>query len=238
MTSPFRNFKLHWRRLVNLQEIVLDGVRVSTDPDLVPRFVRSALFKETYESHERRLVRNLLKRGDRVLEIGTGIGLVSLLCAKICGPDKVLSYEANRFLEPIIRKNYALNGLTPNLQMRAITTDGQPVSLFRNDNIVSSSVEKRDGFSEEMLVESDSLDHVIARHRPDAIIMDVEGAEIALLSNSSLQGVKHIIAEVHPHIVGDEKTAEMLDALRGKGFSVTSQAHKTVQLSVDGAWSG
>ena len=95
------------------------------------QFVRSALFKGTYEDNERRLVRGLLKPGDRVLEIGTGIGLVSLVCAKICGAGNVLSYEANPQLERIIRKNYELNGLTPNLRMRAVTTDGRSVSFFR-----------------------------------------------------------------------------------------------------------
>jgi FkbM family methyltransferase len=233
MTSPFRNVRLHWRRLRDLREITLDGVRVSTDPKLVPRSVRTALFKESYESHERRLVRDVLTPGDRVLEIGTGIGVVSLTCASICGPDRVLSYEANPLLEPIIRRNYALNGWTPMLRMRAVTTDGQPVALHRNDNIVSSSIAERAGFAEKILVASDPFDQVIAEHRPDAVIMDVEGAEIELLTASALRGVKHIIAEIHPHITGDDKVAQMLDAVRAKGFGLRSQAHKTVVLSVD-----
>ena len=165
MSNPFRNLKLHWHRLLNLKEIVLDDVRIWTDAAAVPKFVRSALFKGTYEDNERRLVRGLLKPGDRVLEIGTGIGLVSLVCAKICGAENVLSYEANPQLERIIRKNYELNGLTPNLRMRAITTDGRPVSFFRNDNIVSSSIAERTGFAEKMSVESDRFDDIIGKHR-------------------------------------------------------------------------
>lgn len=231
MTNPFRSLKLHWRRLLDQREITLDGVRISTDPAMLPRFVRSALFKETYEDYERQLVQEHLKPGDRVLEIGAGIGFISLLCAKICGPENVVSYEANPLLEPIIRANYALNGMTPSLRMRAITTDGQPIAFFRNNNIVSSSVKERQGFSERLEVQSDAFDEVIRKQRPDTIIMDVEGAEIELLSQSALEGIKRIVVEVHPHITGNDKVEGMLDALRTKGFIVQSEAHKTILLT-------
>jgi FkbM family methyltransferase len=231
MQSPFRALKLHWRRLLDLQEMTLDGIKVSTAQDTIPRFVRSALFKGTYESHERELVRQLLRRGDRVLEIGTGIGVVSLLCAKICGVENVLSYEANPVLESVIRKNYGLNELTPNLRMRAITVDGEPITFFRSDNIVSSSTKDRGRHAEKMTVESDRFDDVLTGHRPDVVIMDVEGAEIELLSSSSLTGVKHIVVEVHPHITGEDKIGAMLASLRAIGFHEKSQAHKTILLS-------
>jgi FkbM family methyltransferase len=231
MQSPFRAFKLHWRRLLNVQEMTLDGVRVSTAPDTIPRFVRSALFKETYESHERHLARQLLRPGDRVLEIGTGIGVVSLLCAKICGVDNVLSYEANPILETVIRANYGLNGLTPNLRMRAITVEGEPITFFRSDNIVSSSTKDRGRHAEKMTVESDRFDDVLATHRPDVVIMDVEGAEIELLSSASLTGVEHIVVEIHPHITGEDKIIAMLARLKEIGFHEKSQAHKTILLS-------
>lgn len=231
MTLALRALRLRWRRLVKPRQVTLDGIKIFTDPAVLPHSVRVALFKETYEDYERQLIREYLEPGDRVLEIGTGIGFVSLLCASICSPDNVLSYEANPLLEPVIRKNYALNGMQPNLRMRAITPDGRPVAFFRNDNIISSSTKEREGFSEKLEVESDAFDEVIRRHRPDVIIMDVEGAEIELLSQSSLQGVRHIIAELHPHITGEDQVAKMVESLRAKGFTVRSQAHRTVLLN-------
>lgn len=231
MQSPFRNVKLHWRRLRDVQEITLDGIRLSTAQDIVPRFVRSALFKGTYEAHERKLARQLLRPGDRVLEIGAGIGFISLLCARICGAENVLSYEANLSLEPVIRGNYALNGLRPDLRMRAITVDGRPVTFFRSDNIVSSSTTDRGNDAERMTVESDRFEDVIAEHGPDVVIMDVEGAETDLLTNSRLAGVKHIVVEIHPHITGDEPVSKMLSHLKEHQFRQESRQHKTLLLS-------
>lgn len=222
---------LHWRRLLNRQTVTLDGVKISTDAAAIPRLVRSLLFKERYEDHERALVRRLLKPGDRVLEIGTGIGLISVLCSRLVGEGNVRSHEANPLLEPIIRRNYALNGLKPDLRMRAITLDGQPISFFRNDNIVSSSTIERGAFAEKVTVESDAFDVAIAEHRPAVIIMDVEGAEVDLLAQSSLEGVQHIVVEIHPHITGDDRVAAMLEAVIAKGFAVKDQSHKTLLLS-------
>lgn len=231
MSSLSRTLKLHWRRLLNLQTVTIDGVTVSTDQTAIPRSVRSALFKEFYEDHERALVRQFLKPGGRVLEIGAGIGFVSILCARIAGEGNVRSYEANLRLEPIIRRNYALNGLKPDLRMRAITVDGEPISFFRNDNIVSSSTLERSGFAEKITVESDALEAVIAEFQPTAIIMDVEGAEVELLSKSSLAGVRDIVVEVHPHITGDDKVATMRAVVEARGFSARDRSHKTIHFS-------
>jgi FkbM family methyltransferase len=231
MADPFRMVKVHWRRLLNKQTIDFDGVTLSTDASAIPRSVRTGLFKGSYEDHERKLARRLLKPGDRVLEIGAGIGFVSLLCRKICSAGNVRSYEANPLLEPIIRRNYALNSMEPDLRMRAITLDGAPITFFRNDNIISSSTLERDGFSEKIVVQSEALSEVLAEYRPTVVIMDVEGAEVDLLAQSNLDGVRHVIVEIHPHLTGDRAIAAMRAALVSMGFSVEGEEHKTLLFS-------
>lgn len=231
MSSFSRTVLLHWRRLLNRQTVDYDGVKISTDPTKIPRSVRSALFKGRYEDHERKLVKSMLKPGDRVLEIGAGIGFISVLCARICGEGNVRSQEANPKLEAIIRHNYSLNGIKPDLRMRAVTLDGQTVSFYRNDNIISSSTLERDQKAEKIVVESDPIDVAINDHRATVVIMDVEGAETELLARASLADVKLIIVEVHPHITGDEPVTAMREALTTKGFALVDQAHKTLVFS-------
>ena len=63
-------------------------------------------------------------------EIGCGIGLVSLVARKICTEGFVISYEANPQMETLIRKNYALNNLVPNLEMKAVSIDGKNRILY------------------------------------------------------------------------------------------------------------
>ncbi|KAB2660451.1 MAG: hypothetical protein DVB32_05290 [Verrucomicrobia bacterium] len=145
MASPFRNLKKGIRRLLKAETVTIDGVTATTDPKWVSKAVRNGLFKETYEEPERILTRGALTKGDRVLEVGGGVGFVSLICAKICGAENVLTYEANPSMQAVIKKNFELNGLTPQLRSKAITSDGGEATFFISDNIISSSLYEREG---------------------------------------------------------------------------------------------
>ena len=227
------NLKLHWRRLINAKTVMLDGVIVSTDRESMPKSVRSSLFKGTHEAYERQLVLKYLNSNDRVLEIGAATGLVSLICAKQCGPKNVLSYEANPVMEDLIRQNFALNGWVPNLVMKAMTLDGKDVSFFASDNVYSSSLIDRSEkiAGRKITVKSDPIDTVINKFYPSTIVMDVEGAEIFLLGETKLSNVDKIIVEVHPHITGPEAVEGLLSGLKQKGFAIVERAHKTLYLS-------
>jgi protein-L-isoaspartate O-methyltransferase len=89
-----------------------------------------ALLRGSYELAERTLARAAIRTGDNVLEIGAGIGIVSLVCAKLAAPGQVTSYEANSTLAPLMRENFSLNGLTPHLISKAVTELGGQIHFF------------------------------------------------------------------------------------------------------------
>lgn len=226
MSSFSRNVRKGLRRLFNVKTITLDGIVVSTELGTISKQVRDGLFKGTYEEPERILIREALQPGDRVLEIGGGIGFVSLLCAKICGAANVLTYEANPRMIETIQRNYSLNGMAPTLRAKAITARDREVTFFVNDNIISSSLhERKDGRAQ--TVPADPLDEVIAEWKPTVIVMDVEGAETSILPASNLDGVKTLILELHPHIVSEAAIAAMKGHLQKLGFRETRTIHKS-----------
>jgi len=233
MSSLLRNLRKGLRRLTRPGTITLDGIVIGTEPAMVSREVRNGLFKETYEEPERILVRRWLNPGDRVLEVGGGIGLVSLTCARICGAANVLTYEANPAMEAVIRNNFRLNGLEPTLRTKLVTTDGRAVTFYLNDNIMSSSCYDRKMGTPRTLP-SDALDQVIAEWKPTALVMDVEGAEIEMLTASELPGIRKVILEIHPHIVGEEKPQTMLDHLRRVGWVERERVQKSLCFSREG----
>lgn len=230
MANPFRNFRLHYHRIRNTPTVELDGLRIHAGKDRVPKFVRNVLYKGHYEDAERALLTSCVKPGDRVLEIGCGIGVVAMLANRLAGPGNVTSYEANTDLRSLIEANFALNGLVPNLRMRAITVDGAAVTFHRSDNVVSSSLYDRAEGQQEVTVESDALFDVLEELRPNTVIMDVEGAEIDLLAEGALKGVESLLVELHPHIVGQEKIDALLASLETRGFVVTADREKNVLL--------
>jgi FkbM family methyltransferase len=226
MNRFLRNVRKGFRRLVHTKTVTIDGITVSTEPNGISKRVREGLFKETYEEPERTLIREALSPNDRVLEIGGGIGFVSLLCAKICGPQNVLTYEPNPAMAPTIQRNYSLNNLTPTLRSKAITAAGREVTFFLDNNIVSSSLHARGGARAQTLP-ADPLDEVIAEWKPTAIVMDIEGAETTVLPGSALNGVNKIILELHPHIVGAEAITALKSHLQKIGFREAKAIHKS-----------
>lgn len=228
--SPFRGPRLALHRLLGRKTTSLDGLTLICDPAKIHRSVATAIIKGDYELPERELVRAAVRPGDRVVEIGTGVGVVSLLCNRLAGPGNVTSYEANAALEPIIRENFALNGLQPRLRLSAVTVDGAPISFYRNANVVSSSIYDRGLEAEQVTVESEPIDKVLTQEQATVLVMDVEGAEIALLGSADLSGLREIIVELHPHIVGEDVTEAMLDGLRAKGFVDAGRIHKNIRL--------
>jgi FkbM family methyltransferase len=227
MISFARNIRKGLRRFFNVKTITLDGIIVSTDLAGLSKQVRDGLFKGNYEEPERILVSAALKPGDRVLEIGGGIGFVSLLCAKICGAVNVLTYEANPAMAKMIQHNYALNASAPTLRSKAITAHDREVTFFVNENIISSSLhERKDGHAQTVC--ADPLDEVIAEWKPTALVIDVEGAETTILPSSSLNGLKKIIIELHPHIVGEPAIAKLIAYLGTLGFREEKAIGKSV----------
>jgi FkbM family methyltransferase len=229
--SPFRSLRLAWHRLRGTRVASLSGIRLNVGPDAVPRAVSTAVFKGSYEAPERILVSAAVRHGDSVVEIGTGIGFISILCTMAAGAGRVYSYEANPALKPVIEANYALNRLAGHLTMKAVTRDGAPVEFFANDNIISSSTQDRGLQARRIRVDSEAIDDVLAQRRPAVVVMDIEGAEIDVLSETALDGVRDLVIELHPHIVGDQPTAALMDSLKARGFRLARQVHKNVHMT-------
>ncbi len=205
------------------------GIKIWTARSDIPESIRMGLFDDKYERTEVLLAQVTLHSRDRVLDIGAGIGLVGLVATGICGEGNVLSCEANPYLEPIIRKNYQLNKWEPNLVMCAVTSDGRDLTFFRQqEDWVASSAFVRGRMGDEIIVQSVMINDLIDRHRPTAIIMDVEGGEVELLPVADLEGVRVVIVEMHPGIVGKELIEQAVEGMKEKGWRIARKRVDTV----------
>ena len=76
-----------------------------------------ALFNKDYEGGELQIINRTIDENDRILEIGTCLGLISAFCAKKIGNDRIKTFEANPLLERRIRKLYKINSVEPDIQI-------------------------------------------------------------------------------------------------------------------------
>ncbi|CTQ55428.1 methyltransferase, FkbM family [Roseibium album] len=217
------------RRKIQPGTIVIDDIKVTAELDYIPFGIRKQLYQKNYEKGELTLVRRALRPDDRVLEVGAGIGFISLACAKICGPENVLSYEPNPAMKRVIEKNYALNGLIPNLRNKVLSVEAGEVEFYFSDNVLSSSlIDRKHGDATK--VQADAISEVVNEYDPTAIVMDVEGAEIELLRNCNLSNISKIMIEMHPHIVGMEQIEALSQYLIDNGFKLEEQLGKRYLL--------
>lgn len=149
-----------------------------------------------YEAELNRWIRRLVKPGVRTFDIGAQFGLDALMFARL-SRAAVLTVEADRALEPVIRGNLAANGMAERIETAfAFVGDG-------HDSTVS-------------------IDQLATRHFvPGFVKMDIEGAEAAALRGApaTLSRCDRWLIETHGRDIEDACVALLAD----HGFRIEVQ---------------
>ena len=216
---------LHWidyqLKKLTRPDTVRCGTAVLHIGDLARTSYARSIYRDTHEQEERTVISRHLSADDRVLEFGTGLGLVTVLCCQVVGGENVTTYEANPRMEPLLRKTFELNGVQPDLRMKMVSISDDDGTFFVSDRFVVSSRIQHDGTAREMQIPSDSFQTVLDQIRPTFLIMDIEGTETDLADESiDLSCLKKICVEVHPQITGDEATSRLVQSLMNRGFEL------------------
>ncbi len=166
----------------------------------------------------------VVRHGDRVLELGAGIGLVGAVIARNRKPEKVVSFEANPTLLPHINDLYRLNGLTGTIEVRnqvLISSPDRPGSLpfhIHNSYLGSSLGGDPQRARETVEVQTQSYDDVCNELKPTVLIMDIEGGELDFLEHANLAGLRAMVIEFHPKAYGVGGMRRCKKILRDAGF--------------------
>jgi FkbM family methyltransferase len=194
--------------------------------------MRRRIVNGNYEKQERRIIEATLDRDDCVLECGAGIGLLSTVAAKHVGSDRVRAFEANPKMAEIIQRTYELNDVWPTLVIGAIgAAPGVLTFHVQEDFWASSSHAMRaDGAIETIQVPVHSLDAEVASTNPTYLFIDIEGAEDQLTGSSMLPGVRKIMCEFHPALIGSQGVQRFTDWLTSLGFAQDSTYSRDIHF--------
>ena len=88
------------------------GMKFPDDPTILRGRVRKLLRQNAYDAKESEAALRVVREGDRVIELGGGVGYMSTLVASKRNVASVHSFEANPNLIPYIRRVHAANGLS------------------------------------------------------------------------------------------------------------------------------
>ena len=211
-----------WRRLEQWQReqenrwrldrgkpIEVHGLLIRTGPETSPHILEH-LIRGSYERQEAEGLRSLLVPSDRVLEFGSGLGVIACIAGR--SASKVLSFEANPRLVERAEANLALNGIR-NVAVRSGVVGRQAgTATFRVEaDFWSSSLGTARAGEDSIEVEVHALSAVLETFRPTVVVMDIEGGEYELLGDpawmacASLRG-----ALVELHDVGGDALDRLL----------------------------
>jgi FkbM family methyltransferase len=146
------------------------------------------MYKE-YEPYQSSLVQKYIKPGMTVYNIGANIGYYTLLASKCVGPEgKVYAFEPAPENFELLQKNVTENKLG-NVEIFPLAIGANPGSATLSLSSTNSGDHRLQNITnrDHIVVSVISIDSFIeeGHSAPDAIIMDVQGAEFDVLQGSS-----------------------------------------------------
>jgi len=198
--------------------------------DLTSRQFRASFLLDVYEAEERELIGRFVRPGDRVLEYGACLGVVSCTTAKRIGESaKHVVVEGNPLLISTIARNRVRNGASFVIENGAASASADYVDFHIHPVYVVGGSTRNVGLVR-FRVAGLPLGELHRRHGSfDVLILDIEGAELELLTAgvSDLAGYRVVILELHRFAYGDDGLARCREILAGAGFAWQATAGDT-----------
>lgn len=203
------------------ETIEVHGISVPFVADIITPRIEKPVRNGRYEKGEVALIRRLLRSGDRLLDLGTGLGLVSTAAALTPGVEAVLSVEADPALIPLVREIWKKNGVTNGEIRNAAASASMATEVdfyVRGDFWASSTEPDSRPYEQVEKITTANVAHLLEEFRPTVLFCDIEGGELGLLDGVDLSGLRHIVMGTHPKIYGQEGLRTIVDQLADKGF--------------------
>lgn len=195
----------------------LDG---PSDAELLIPEIRSEICSGAYSADLVRLLPDAVKRGDRVLVIGAGLGTVSSLVAKSDGVERVIAGEANTELTPYLERVHALNGVPWVETINAVLGVGLKgrVPFFARHDIRTSSLLPDDcSWQQTMMVPCMDLNLILTEEQISLIVCEIPTAS-AQLQCAELGSIERILVSSGDDPSERLEQNEVRSLLAGQGF--------------------
>lgn len=204
-------------------EIVIDGVRLDISSSEISTRLVEKMKLGFYEAQEAKCIKTAAQQGDRLLEIGAGIGFLSCIAAKTQLFEAITVVEANPQLIGTIRRNHQINNaecdiLNVVLSQVEVQNEKRAPFYVRADFWASSLSPLPPNFTRIDHVPLHSFQALLDSFRPTFIACDIEGGEYDIFQGVTLAGVKKILVELHQKVIGRKGMKRVFDTLSAKGF--------------------
>lgn len=207
------------------EEIEVQGIRIPFVPEIITPRIERQMRLGNYEGGECAAARKWVRAGDRVLELGAGVGLVGSAIANIEGVERIVSIEANAGLMELIGETHRINGIdTVEMRNGVVAKDAAPETPFYiRPHFWASSMDPDPAYSEKVNLPAYAMRDLMEEVRPTVIIADIEGGEIDAFDGLDLDGVRMVIIELHKSVYGIEGQRKILKYFDDQGFRAENE---------------
>jgi len=205
-----------------MRSFTLRGLTLSLPEAALKGNLERALSSGRYEHHEADALLMHLRPGDRLLDLGAGLGFICALAARVLGEGAVFGVEAGPETVKLARKNLAANVFAGVKLMRgAVVGEAEgEVEFGQRPAFWASGLQGPQGWPENaevIRVPARPIAKLLTRFAPTVISCDIEGGELEVLTQA-LPGVRLVVVETHPQVYGPEGVERITQALGVQGF--------------------
>jgi FkbM family methyltransferase len=185
-------------------------------------FMKNVILDGWYERPERQLCDKYLEKSDKIVELGSAIGFLALYCRLRLGIQEFGMVEANPKTIEILKENFKLNHLVPNvLHVAVAREDGVKYLNISGEFWANSLVSPQSHGQENLLaVRTITLPNLLREvgFIPNVLIIDIEGSEKDIDPESIPSEIEAIIIEIHPFSIGIQEAQHLLARFDYCGF--------------------
>lgn len=217
-----------------MRSFTLRGLTLHLPEATLKGNLERALSSGRYENHEADALLMHLVPGDRLLDLGAGLGFICALAAGVLGEASVFGVEAGPETVKLARKNLAVNGFAGVKLMRGavVGTGSGEVEFGQRPAFWASALKGPEGWpetAEVIRVPARAIGTLLAKLAPTVICCDIEGGEADVLVQP-LPGVRLVVVETHPQVYGAAGVDRIAAALLAQGFQPEPKGAKADTL--------
>lgn len=213
-----------------MRSFTLRGLTLYLPDEALKGNLERALSSGRYENHEADALLLHLVPGDRLLDLGAGLGFICALAAGVLGEGAVTGVEAGPETVKLARRNLVANGFAGVKVLKgAVVGEGEgAVEFGQRPAFWASALQGPEGWPENaevIRVPARPLGKLLAKFAPTVICCDIEGGELEVLTQP-LPGVRLVVVETHPQVYGVAGVERIVGALAAQGFVPAEGAKK------------
>lgn len=199
----------------------IHGLSIPIEEHEVSPIIWQSLCSGEFEAKEARWGVKAVHPHDRILELGSGISVITALLASV-EDTHVFAFEANPYLINLANQVLQTNNCSNVTLKQGLLTaaDELPRTFFvRDDFWMSSLIEEQGPVKETISVPASNIDYFIESNGINLLVMDIEGGELEILTKADLPGVSRVFLELHDHLYGLDGVRQIMESMASKGFA-------------------